>query len=175
MEYFQGSSDAQVSLLVCNKPDAPVLAIAESFGIDQALINRHGFYETNDLLDVLEKYGVDFIVLAGFLWLLPPYLVQEYSGRIVNIHPALLPKFGGKGMYGKHVHEAVVAAGETESGITIHQVDERYDEGQIVFQARCPVSADDTPADVARKVQQLEHRYYPEIIGQLLAGVKKGD
>jgi phosphoribosylglycinamide formyltransferase-1 len=126
------------------------------------------FYEREDLLDILKKHGVGFIVLAGFLWLIPSYLVKAFEKKMLNIHPALLPKFGGKGMYGMRVHEAVKAAGEEETGITIHWVNEHYDAGDIVFQARCPVSPEDSPADIARKVQHLEHQHYPAVISRLL-------
>ncbi|MCB0636717.1 MAG: phosphoribosylglycinamide formyltransferase, partial [Lewinella sp.] len=120
------------------------------------------------ILTTLREQEIDFIVLAGFLWLIPGYLVRAYAGRMVNIHPALLPAYGGKGMYGMHVHRAVKAAGETESGITIHLVNERYDEGDIVFQARCVVTPDDQPEDIAHKVQQLEHRHFAPVVEQLL-------
>ncbi len=132
------------------------------------------FYESEDILKILNQYGIDFVVLAGFLWLVPEYLVKAFKGRMVNIHPALLPRYGGKGMYGMHVHRAVVAHGERETGITIHYVNERYDEGDIVFQARCPVDPDDTPEDVARKVHALEHAHYPRVIDELLQRLPEG-
>ncbi|MCK6694535.1 MAG: phosphoribosylglycinamide formyltransferase, partial [Thermoanaerobaculia bacterium] len=116
----------------------------------------------------LRQYHIDFIVLAGFLWLIPAWLVRAYYRRMVNIHPALLPKYGGKGMYGMHVHEAVRAANEPETGITIHYVNEQYDEGDIIFQARCPVAPTDTPADIARKVHELEHLHFSRVIEQIL-------
>lgn len=169
LEHFAANPDVTVSLVVSNRKDAGVLDIAREFGVPTCLLQRESFYHTTDLLAVLEEHRVDFIVLAGFLWLVPPYLVKAFPRRMVNIHPALLPKFGGKGMYGMHVHTAVREAGETETGITIHYVNEQYDEGDIVFQARCPVAPEDTPADVARRVQALEHRYFPEIVEQLLS------
>ena len=168
IEYFQDSPAVQVALVVSNKKDAGVLDIARAHDIPVHVIGRQNFYETEDLLEVLQQQRVDFIVLAGFLWLIPAYLVRAYPRRMVNIHPALLPKYGGKGMYGIHVHEAVRAADEPETGITIHYVNEHYDEGDIVFQARCPVAPHDTPADIARKVLTLEHLYYPQIIAQIL-------
>lgn len=168
MEHFAEVPDMRVALVVSNKPDAGVLDIARSHGIPTHLVGRTDFYETEDLLAVLAEHGVDFIALAGFLWLVPAYLVRAFQGRMVNIHPALLPKYGGKGMYGMRVHEAVRAANEPETGITIHLVNEQYDEGDAVFQARCPVEPTDTPADIARKVLALEHRYFPEVIEKML-------
>lgn len=168
MEYFKNSSDVRVALVVSNKKDAGVLEIARELGVPTQVIDRQGFYHSEDLLGVLKKHDIDWIVLAGFLWLMPPYLVRAFEKKIVNIHPALLPKYGGKGMYGMHVHEAVKANGETESGITIHWVNEHYDEGNIVFQERCTVSPEDSPADIARKVQQLEHRFFPAVIERLI-------
>lgn len=168
IEYFAQNDRAQVVLVVSNKPDAGVLDIAQAHRIPTHVIGRKSFYETEDLLAVLDRHQVDFIALAGFLWLIPPYLVQAFSRKMVNIHPALLPKYGGKGMFGKHVHEAVKAAGEHETGITIHFVNEHYDEGDIVFQATCPIAPEDTPETIAHDVQQLEHRYFPEVIERIL-------
>lgn len=168
MEYFEGSSEVEVVLVISNRKDAFVLQIAAEKGIPTLLLDRKSFYETQTLLLTLEEYSVSLIILAGFLWLLPGYLVRAYERRIINIHPALLPKFGGKGMYGHHVHEAVLAAGEKESGITIHLVDEVYDHGSPLFQARCPVDSTDTPDLLAQKVQLLEHRYYPQVIDEYI-------
>lgn len=168
IEYFRENSNINVQLIVSNKKDAPVLDIARSNGIDTLIINRNNFYETDDLLKQLHARQIDFIILAGFLWLLPAYLVQAYPRRIINIHPALLPKYGGKGMYGMRVHEAVKTAGDLESGITIHYVNENYDEGDIIFQAKCALNVNDTSATIAHKVQLLEHEYFPKIIEQLL-------
>jgi len=175
MEHFKDSPVAQVGLVVSNKANAGVLGIAEAFGIPTQLIDRPGFYQTEDLLEVLKKYQIGFIALAGFLWLVPGYLVREFPKRILNIHPALLPKYGGKGMYGHHVHEAVKAAGETESGPTIHFVDEQYDEGDIVFQTRCSVHPEDTADEIARKVLALEHRYFPVILEKVIRDLGKGN
>ncbi len=168
IQHFRTNPLVDVKLIVCNKPQAGVLEIARSEGIPALLIDRKEFYETTALLERLQEEDIGFIALAGFLWLVPSYLVEAYRGRMVNIHPALLPKFGGKGMYGMHVHRAVKAAGEKETGITIHYVDERYDEGDIVFQARCPIEPEDSPETIARKVQRLEHRHYPQVIEQLI-------
>lgn len=170
IEHFKQSDVARVVLVVSNKPKAGVLDIAAEHGIPTQIIDRHGFYETEMILGVLQEHAVDFIALAGFLWLVPGYLVRAFPGRVVNIHPALLPKYGGKGMYGHHVHEAVKAAGESETGMTIHLVNEHYDEGDIIFQATCPVSPEDTPEDIARKVLVLEHRFFPETIEKLILG-----
>lgn len=168
MQYFQRSEDVQVRLVVSNKADAGVLDIARDMGVETLIINRSSFYNSEAIIEELRSRDIGFIALAGFLWLMPAYLVQAFPRAIVNIHPALLPKFGGKGMYGAHVHEAVKQAGETETGITIHYVDEHYDEGQPVFQARCPVWPTDTAADIARRVLELEHRHFPPVIEQLL-------
>ena len=172
MDYFKTSETVRVSLVVSNNKDAGVLAIAESFGVPTHLISRKNFYDSTDLLAVLAAHEVDFIALAGFMWLVPPYLVQAFPRRILNIHPALLPKFGGKGMYGMHVHEAVQASGESESGITIHYVNERYDEGDILFQASCALEAEESPIQIAQKVQVLEHEWYPKVIETALAAAQ---
>lgn len=168
IEHFQNSRLGRVVLVVCNKPNAGVLAIAADYKIPTQLIDRESFYNTEDLLAVLKHYKVDLVVLAGFLWLMPGYLVRAFPNRMLNIHPALLPKFGGKGMYGHHVHEAVKASGETETGMTIHFVNEHYDEGDIVFQARCGVTSNDSPEDIARNVLALEHRFFPETIEKVI-------
>ncbi len=168
IEHFKNSEVAQVALVVSNKPDAGVLEIAREHNIPIHLISRQSFYETEEILDVLKEKSVDFVVLAGFLWLIPAYFVRAFPQKIINIHPALLPKYGGKGMYGMRVHEAVKAAGDAETGITIHYVNEQYDEGNTIFQANCTLTPDDLPADIARKVQLLEHRHFPEIIENLV-------
>lgn len=168
IEYFQNNNQVNCPLLISNKSTAPALQMATEHGLETMVLNRSDFYESEHLLSVLEKYDIHLLVLAGFLWLVPPYLVAAYPGAIINIHPALLPKYGGKGMYGSHVHQAVKAAGETESGITIHYVNEQYDEGDIIFQARCPLQPDDSPDQIAQRVLQLEHRYFAPTIEQLL-------
>ena len=168
MEYFKDSTVAEVALVFSNKKNAGVLDIAREHEIPTKLIERQSFYDSTELLEELSKRDIRFIVLAGFLWLVPAYLVRAFQGRILNIHPALLPKYGGKGMYGHHVHEAVKAAGELESGPTIHFVNEYYDEGDVVFQAKCTVSPDDTAEDIAQKVLALEHTHYPRIIEQVI-------
>jgi phosphoribosylglycinamide formyltransferase 1 len=168
IEYFEGNPNIRVSLLVSNKADALALALADAKGIEKLVLRRAAFYETESLLEALEVRSINFIVLAGFMWLVPDYLVKAYAGRMVNIHPALLPQYGGKGMYGMNVHRAVKAAGEEQTGITIHYVDERYDEGSIIFQARCAIAPEDSPEDIARKVQQLEHRHFAPVVEELL-------
>ena len=175
IEYFKTSARARVALVVSNKKDAGVLDIAREHNIPGRVIDRRMFYETEEVLDLLRRYKIDFVVLAGFLWLIPPYLVKSYHRRMVNIHPALLPKHGGKGMYGMRVHEAVKASGDSETGITIHFVNEHYDEGDFVFQERCRVDPADSPAGIARKVQQLEHRHFPEVIEQLISSLPPHD
>lgn len=170
IKYFNDRREiAEVALVVCNRPDALALRRAEALGVASVVMSRDRLNDPEGIIGVLTDYGVDFIVLAGFLLRVPEFLVDRYRGRIVNIHPALLPKFGGKGMYGRHVHEAVVAAGERETGITVHYVSERYDEGRVIFQAAVAVSAGDTPADVERKVRDLEIRYLPGVIDHVIA------
>jgi phosphoribosylglycinamide formyltransferase 1 len=171
LEHFSNRIDIAVRLIVSNKQEAGVLNIAKVASIDTFIVTRDLFYATTDLLVELDKRNIDFIVLAGFLWLIPPYLIQHYPDRIINIHPALLPKFGGKGMYGHFVHEAVHLAKETHSGITIHYVNEKYDEGSIVFQERCEILPSDQPEDIAKKVQVLEHSHYPTVIDQLVSSL----
>ena len=171
LEYFSDRMDIAVRLIVSNKPEAGVLNIAKLASVDTLVVSRDSFYSSTDLLVELDKHNIDFIVLAGFLWLIPPYLIQHYPNRIVNIHPALLPKYGGKGMYGHFVHEAVHLAKDTHSGITIHYVNEKYDEGSIVFQERCEILPSDQPEDIAKKVQVLEHSYYPTVIDQLVSSL----
>lgn len=153
----------QVALVISNKADAGVLERARNLGIDTAVLSRDDINNPDITLPLLDNHHIDTIVLAGFLLMIPEYLIKRYDGHMVNIHPSLLPRFGGKGMYGRHVHEAVVAAGEYMSGITIHLVSEHYDEGRILFQATVPVDATDTADEVARKVQRLEHDHYPRI------------
>ena len=163
----KGISTAIVSLIVCNKPGAGVLKIAEENSIPTLLIEKEKFSRGNAYIDELKTAGIDFIVLAGFLWMIPIALVKAFHGKMINIHPALLPKYGGKGMYGKFVHETVIANKEKESGITIHYVDEVYDHGQIILQATCLVSEDETPESLAKKVQVLEHRHFPATVALL--------
>lgn len=171
MEYFADHSEVNVSLVISNKQNAGVLAIAAEFKVPSLVIDRSYFYNSEQIVALLHDY--DLLVLAGFLWLVPDYLVRAFPDRIVNIHPALLPKYGGKGMYGQHVHRAVKAAGDSVSGPTIHYVNEHYDEGQIVFQAECELAPTDSAEDIARKVLALEHKHFARVIGQLLADQRR--
>lgn len=175
IKYFSGNKDIKVKIVMANKTDAFVLERAHRLGIPTLYINREQWADATHILTLLHEQQIDFIVLAGFLARIPDALLHAYPNRIVNIHPSLLPKFGGKGMYGNKVHETVVAAGETESGITIHYLNEHYDEGQIIAQYRCPVMPNDTPQDVATRVHALEYEYYPKVIEQLLIALPATD
>lgn len=168
IRYFSEKPSFQVTLIVSNKEDAYVLERARKFDIPAIVCSKMDFLSTNKVVDILREYKINFIILAGFLLRIPENIIHIYPNRIVNIHPALLPKYGGKGMYGDHVHEAVVKAGEHESGITIHYINERYDEGNIIFQVSCRVLPSDTPHDVAEKVHALEYKYYPRVIEDVL-------
>ncbi len=168
IQHFQEHPSVSVALLVSNKPELGANDIAAENNIPLLSITKSILYDEQLFLKSLKQAGVDFIVLAGFLLLIPPYLVKHFEKKIVNIHPALLPKFGGKGMYGHHVHEAVKAAGETESGITIHFCNAYYDEGDIIFQAKTAITAADSPKDIARKVLALEHAHFSKIVEQCL-------
>jgi phosphoribosylglycinamide formyltransferase-1 len=170
IEHFRQHPDIAISLVVCNNPKAGVLNIAAASAVPVLLIEKEEFFRGSAYVPELRSRGIDFLVLAGFLWKIPAKLIQAYPHRIVNIHPALLPAYGGRGMYGRHVHEAVIAAGEKESGITIHFVDELYDHGQPIFQAKVEVEPDDTPETLARKVQHLEHRHFPRVIEEVVDG-----
>lgn len=164
MKHFQHHDSIEVVMLLSNSPQAYALERAKKLSIPSKVFNRTIFRESEDVLIWLRDSSVTHIVLAGFMWLVPAYLIKAFPGKIINIHPALLPKFGGKGMYGMHVHEAVKTTGEKETGITIHEVNEQYDEGKILFQARCEVSSSDSPDDIAKRVHQLEYAYYPRVI-----------
>lgn len=162
--YFQGHPTISIAAIFCNNPGAYVLERARHHHIPAVVFNRQDFYETTSVIDSLKKLDISHIVLAGFLWLLPRALVEAFPARIINIHPALLPKFGGKGMYGMRVHQAVKASGDPVTGITIHVVTTNYDEGPPIFSATCEVGPDDSPEEIAGKVHQLEHEHYPRII-----------
>ena len=168
IEYFKGSELVKIGLVVSNKPEAGVLKIAADASISTMVIDKEQFFRGNGYVDELQQAGIDFIVLAGFLWKIPVSLVQAYRGRMVNIHPSLLPKYGGKGMYGNFVHEAVIAAGELESGITIHLVDELFDHGQNIFQVSCTIDPSDTPESLAQKIHALEHAHFARVIEEVL-------
>lgn len=168
MQYFQAHSQIEVALLLSNKPQAYALERAKKYNVPTVIFNKQEFYETHQVIKQLENHQIDLIVLAGFLWLVPESLLAAFPQRIINIHPALLPKFGGKGMYGHHVHEAVKAAGETESGITIHVIDAEYDKGDVLLQASCKISPDDTAEEIAQKVLALEHQHFAPTIEKYL-------
>jgi phosphoribosylglycinamide formyltransferase 1 len=163
VEYFADSQEINVKMFLCNNPEAGVIQRAERLNIPLVTFDRPAF-KSGEVVKILLDNQIDWVILAGFLWLVPKNIVEAFPNRIINIHPALLPKYGGKGMYGHFVHEAVVENKESESGITIHFVNEHYDEGAIIFQASYPVLPTDTPEDVARKGQVLEHKHFPEII-----------
>ncbi|MBL7850297.1 MAG: phosphoribosylglycinamide formyltransferase [Cyclobacteriaceae bacterium] len=165
MNHFRHHPEVEVILLLSNNPEAFALERAKKFQVKTSVFTRQEFRDGH-VLQQLKEAGATHIVLAGFLWLIPAELISAFRDHIVNIHPALLPKFGGKGMYGSRVHEAVKAAGDTQTGITIHLVNERYDEGRILFQAECEVLSSDTPDTIAAKVHALEYKHYPTVIEQ---------
>ena len=168
IRYFSNKNSAKVSLVLSNKRQALVLKRAEALNIPAVFFDHKDFYDTRVVSDYLESYKIDFIVLAGFLWLVPGDIIEKYHGRIINIHPALLPAYGGKGMYGEAVHRSVIANHDPESGITIHYVNKMYDEGDIIFQARCKVDPGDTPESLAEKVHALEYVHFPRVIEELV-------
>lgn len=164
IQYFENHKDTHVKMIVASRPDAGVLHIASRCGIDSLVIEKKRFIETNDYVEMLKNQGITHIVLAGFLWKVPQQLTAAYPNRIINIHPALLPSYGGKGMYGEKVHQAVIDAGDKQSGITIHYVDDHYDNGKIIFQEKIEVLPSDTPDSLAEKIHVLEHAHYPRVI-----------
>lgn len=166
-EHFKNHNEIEVALLLSNRPNAQVLERGKNFNIPSIVFNRDDFYQSEKILSALEENKIDFIALAGFLWLIPNNLINAFPNKIINIHPALLPKYGGKGMYGENVHKAVKLAGESESGITIHLVNNNYDEGDIVEQYRCKIQPNDDEQEIAAKVLKLEHKFYPEVIENL--------
>jgi len=168
IHYFRNLKEVKVAMIVCNKAGAGVLSIAEKESIPVLLIEKEKFFRGDGYVPELQHAKTDLIVLAGFLWKIPQSLIDAFPRRIINIHPALLPKYGGKGMYGQYVHESVLNAGEVESGITVHYVDEHYDNGDIIFQTACPVLDDDTPEKLAQRIHQLEHLHYPGVNEALL-------
>ena len=171
-EYFADRSDVQVACIIYNRRDAYIAERARNLGIEAHYFSRKDFYENGEVLRYLRQKEADWVILAGFLWLIPSEILEAYPGRVINIHPALLPNYGGKGMYGHHVHEAVVANHERESGITIHIVDQHYDRGTTLFQARCEVTPDDTPDTLAAKIHLLEKEHFPRVIDETVRGAK---
>ena len=169
MEYFAPPHpNAEIVLLLSNKPEAFALERARAMGVPTFVFGRADFYQSRKVIEKLQAEAIDLVVLAGFLWLVPTSLIEAFENRIINIHPALLPKFGGKGMYGHHVHEAVKAAGEKFSGMTIHLVNQEYDSGQVLFQAECSIADSDTPPNIAAKVLALEHQHFALTIERYL-------
>src|SRR5471030_554248 len=164
MEHFKRNSEAEVVLVLTNNPQAYVLQRADNFEIPSHIFTRQEFYESDDVIRLLKNLQVDLIVLAGFLWLVPDSLLKAFPNKIINLHPALLPKYGGKGMYGDHIHKAVLAAQEEESGITIHFANQNFDEGEILHQSRFKIEAGDTLEVIKFKIQQLEHHHFPRVI-----------
>lgn len=168
IEHLNKSKIGKISSVFCNKKDAYVLERIKKYFIPAYVFDKNELYNSSNIKNRLIEEKIDFIVLAGFLWLIPEYLTSSYQNRIINIHPALLPKYGGKGMYGKIVHEAVINNNDKESGITIHYVNEKYDDGDIIFQAKCKVEENDTAETLAGKIHALEHKYFPIVVEDLL-------
>lgn len=173
VNYFKDSKEVEITTILCSSPTAYVLTRAKKFNIPTLIFNKEEFMHTDKVLNYLKEQQIDLIVLAGFLWLVPSSLVENYEGRIVNIHPALMPKHCGKGMYGMKVHQAVVDHHDKESGITIHQVNEKFDDGSIIFQATCPVCPSDTAEEVAQKVHELEYAHFPHVIKEVALSLQK--
>lgn len=168
INYFENDTENVVKIVFCNKPNAYVLERAKRLNVPTFVFGREDFYHSDMVLNELKRLDIDMIVLAGFLWKVPDAIIEAYRERVVNIHPALLPSYGGKGMYGMKVHESVIAAGEKESGITIHYVNDHYDEGATIFQARCEITPEDTPDTLAEKVHALEYEHFPRVIKEVL-------
>ena len=168
IRHFTDSKNVKIALVLSNRSDAYALVRAEKYNIPTVILPKTDFYKEDQLLGLMQTYGIDFIVLAGFLLMIPDFLIHAYNRRMVNLHPALLPKFGGKGMYGHHVHEAVKAAGEMETGMTVHWVSSTCDGGEIIAQYRTPINPEDTPDDIAAKEHILEQKYFPKVIEQVL-------
>jgi len=171
MEHFSTNIEVDIKLILTNNHKAGVLQRAKKHGVQSIIFSKDEFYHTDKVATTLKENEIDFVVLAGFLWLIPASILRAFPRHIINIHPALLPKYGGKGMYGHHVHEAVIANQETQSGITIHYVNENYDEGNIIFQATCEVLNDDTADSLAARIHKLEHRHFPHVIDKLVNAI----
>jgi phosphoribosylglycinamide formyltransferase-1 len=173
IKYFSNKKNTKVILVLSNRREAPVLKKAKALNIGTCFFEYNDFYSSGRVLDILLGSKIDLVVLAGFLWLVPENILERYEGRIVNIHPALLPRYGGKGMYGDKVHKAVLENRDSESGITIHYVNRYYDEGDIIFQTKCRVGKDDTVESLACRVHELEYEYYPGVIEKLILNLKE--
>lgn len=172
VEFFNAKDEIEVSLILTNNPTAGVIERAQRLNIPVVIFNKKVFSKTDRIVEMLQLQSIDWVILAGFLWLVPKNLIKAFENRMINIHPALLPKYGGKGMWGHHVHEAVVANKEVETGITIHYVNENYDEGKIIFQAKCAVTETDSAEEVAQKIHLLEYQYFPEVIYKEILAAK---
>tara|TARA_R110002050_G_scaffold147017_1_gene272634 strand:- start:14979 stop:15545 length:567 start_codon:yes stop_codon:yes gene_type:complete len=168
MEHFEASTDVHVSLVLVNNAEAGVINRTKNFNVPVRVFNREEFSKSDVIVTILKENAIDLVVLAGFLWLVPQNMVHAFPNKIINIHPALLPNYGGKGMYGDRVHQAVIAAGDTESGITIHYVNEQYDDGAIIAQYKCAISSTDTADSLASNIHVLEHKYFPSVIENVL-------
>ncbi|MEL0455420.1 phosphoribosylglycinamide formyltransferase [Flavobacteriaceae bacterium SZ-1-7] len=168
IKFFHNSDNASVIQVLTNNPHAKVLERAKKLNVSALSFNRIALSKTEDVLNILKASKPDLIILAGFLWKFPEFILNEFPNKVLNVHPALLPKFGGKGMYGMNVHQAVVENKETETGITIHYVNEHYDEGAIIFQAKCDVLPTDSAEDVAAKIHELEMEHFPKVVEKLL-------
>ena len=168
IKYFRNHETTGVALIVCNRPGAGVLSVAVKENVPVLLLDKERFFRGDGYVTELKARNIDFIVLAGFLWKLPASLISAYPNGIINIHPALLPLHGGKGLFGMKVHESVLHSGDKESGITIHYVDEHYDNGDVIFQEKCPVLPNDTPEMLAERIHQLEYRHFPHVIDQVV-------
>ena len=173
IRHFADNKDVNIALVLSNRADAYALVRAKNHHVPSVVMSRADFAREDKLMPLMRQYNIDFIVLAGFLLMVPDFLIEAYDRRIINIHPALLPKYGGKGMYGHHVHEAVKAAGETETGMTVHYVSSVCDGGEIIAQFSTPLSPDDTPDDIAAKEHVLEQKYFPKVIEELLRDERK--
>jgi phosphoribosylglycinamide formyltransferase-1 len=172
VRHFKTSEDVRIAGIITNNPDAGVTAKAIKIGVEVKVFGRKEFYETDSILTFLQQKNPSLIVLAGFLWLIPEKIISAFPKKIINIHPALLPKFGGKGMFGLNVQKKVLESGDKESGITIHYVNEKYDDGDIVFQKKCPVVPGETLESLIKKIHELENKYFPMVIESLLQGKK---
>jgi len=168
INYFTDNNNVTINLIITNNKNAFVIERAKKLGVDCKIITKKDFCDSRLVLNTLKNFNINFIVLAGFLLLIPEYLIKNFNNKIINIHPALLPNYGGKGMYGMNVHNAIIKNKETQSGITIHYVNENYDEGNTIFQARCEINKQDTPEKLAEKIHKLEYKYFPKVIDNLL-------
>lgn len=173
IRYFKDSEEVKISLVLSNKADAYALVRAKNLNVPTAIMNKNDFNDREKMMTLMKEYEIEFIVLAGFLLIVPDFLIEAYDRRMINIHPALLPKYGGKGMWGHHVHEAIKAAGETETGMTVHWVSDVCDGGEIIAQFSTPLSPDDTPEDIAHKEHLLEMEHFPRVIEEIISNIQK--